>query len=1331
LCSILDNKLNQLPAIDIKLKNEELNILQSEAYDHLWNGRYRMALSAAKKLFRERPDDSEAAICLAWALLENDNPIKAMDYANLAVELKGDSIKARLYRGYLLMRMSIFEGAIADFNLTIDKNKEFLAWTYLNKARAFAGLNKYDEAITALKLALIIDNGKNPDWSKLKLWYEEAKKMSSDKFIVDQKNIAELIATAKKAINAKEYWYALLISRKILENPKIKQEKNEAEILELESMINLFQYKPALKKAESIKSKFKKDQKFQDLYKALIKFDRQAEELENLDQLEIELSETESKEEKKEITRPTKPEIEKKNNAIYFPNEQADIFSAKVFDVIEEKKENRRTFYKQFNETKISHIGVEIIFSNPMFRLEDKVFDCCAIWYLNDFQIGKNKFTLNIKEEWDSVIFAQTWGSDDKGIWKYGQGRVEIYIQDFKVCEKWFFIGSSSIPEKEEAPPIPPSEKAKKETKEIDQDSYEIHLDEEKKSLDDLLEEIDSYIGLKSIKKSVRDYIDYLKFIEERKKLGLKSADNISLNAVFLGNPGTGKTTIARLLGKIFCAMGILPKGHVVEVDRSGLVGQYIGETAQKTEKIIKDATGGILFIDEAYTLVKKGGSGQDFGQEAIDILLKRMEDKKGEFVVIAAGYPEEMNSFINSNPGLKSRFTKFFTFEDYEPDELFKIFEKLTASEEYTIDDKASEILKKEYMNLYRKRDKTFGNARVARQFFEEAKMSLSQRYIKLDDKDKTKEALTTITVADIQQLFTKEKEKEVRVPINEEALSEATIELESLAGLQSVKKDVRDMIKLARYYHEQGEDLNDKFCSHILFLGNPGTGKTTVARIFGKIYSALGILPRGQLIEVDRQSIVASYVGQTAEKTTQVINESIGGTLFIDEAYTLVKKEGSGGDFGKEAIDTLLKRMEDDRGKFICIAAGYTDEMKSFIESNPGIQSRFTKSFTFDDYTPDELISIFKERLEKENLSLEKNAETELEKYFNEIYRKRNKNFGNARIVRNLVEDSLKRRLLRLANIPAEKRTDDVTKMLLLDDLEELISPKIDAKQYEIKIDQAKLDVLIKELDSLTGLDSVKQGVERLINSLKVKQLRKQHGLQVLDKSLHSVFTGNPGTGKTTVARLLSNIYKEIGLLEKGHLVEVDRADLVAGYQGQTAIKTDKLIQSALGGTLFIDEAYTLARGNNDFGQEAIDTLLKRMEDYKGQFIVIVAGYPVEMEHFVNSNPGFQSRFTNFFHFEDYSGRQLLEIAAEIAHSNGYRLDEGALQLMLELFTELYKKRDKNFGNARTARNILYQAISNQEGRISNMYDHTDENLMTIIFEDVEKIIKKDEQP
>ena len=1309
-----------------KLTPEQYSQLKKETYEHLYSGRRKLALENAKVMFRNRPDDSEAAICLAWALLENGDPTDAMEFANLAVELD-DSPQTKLFRGFILSRMSIFEGALADLEEALTQHKEIYVWSLFNKVRALAGMQQFDKAISTIGEIKKIQPGKDEKTKYCLELLKYAREVSETK---DIGNEEKCLKTSEEALHKGEYWFTFYCSKILTYGSKEDEIIKKAHLLELKSRIKLYQYYPALKLAKKIKKQFKNDEEFEKLYKRLqdyadLKFDFSLDDLNTEPTAEVQTS-TKVVEEKTVETEEEKKEF--KSNAIFYPNEYIEVFSAKTFDSSLEKESGKREYYFVFNKTATKIIGVEIIFNNPYYQIEDKVFKGRAVWYLNDLEVGRNDFILEVNQNWDAVIFAQMWGDENGTIWQMGQGRVEIYIEGFKVCDKFFGIGASELKAEEQKPTTeaPPSS-SRGEMRKTSLSETKEEMLPPPESIEDLLEELDKFIGLENIKKSVRDFITYLDFIKERKKKGFKSEETISLHSVFVGNPGTGKTTIARLMGRLFRAMGILPKGHVVEVDRSGLVGQYIGETAQKTEKVIEDAMGGVLFIDEAYALVKKGGGGQDFGQEAIDVLLKRMEDKRGEFVVIAAGYPEEMETFLNSNPGLKSRFSRRFEFEDYTPYELFAIFELLIESEEYSITDDAAEFLKKEFMRLYRSRDKNFGNARLVRRIFEEAKLELSKRFINLPEDEKSNEAMTTIIIDDIQAVLAEKGQKEIQIPIDEEILQEALNELNSLTGLDSVKKEIHDLVKLARYYLDEGLDIKEKFSSHYLFLGNPGTGKTTVARIFGKIFRALGILPKGHLVETDRRGLVGQYVGQTAEKTSALIDRAIGGTLFIDEAYALVKTNGGGNDFGKEAVDTLLKRMEDDRGKFIVIAAGYTDEMRKFIESNPGIQSRFTKTINFDDYNPDNLIDITENILEKDGLTLSKGLKKRLHKYYTELYRNRDKNFGNARIVRNLIESAKQKRLIRLADLPQEERAKEENQELKIEDFDVLAKVTTKAKRYELSADPEGLKEVFDELNKLTGLRSVKESVNKLINSLKVSKLRKERGLTVIEKPLHSVFLGNPGTGKTTVARLLSRIYKELGILERGHLVEVDRADLVAGYQGQTAIKTNEIINKALGGTLFIDEAYTLSRGANDFGQEAIDTLLKRMEDHKGEFVVIVAGYTNEMNSFLKSNPGLSSRFPNQFLFEDYTPRELLEISWNIAESNGYILDEGALQLLLEIFNDLYEKRDKNFGNARTARNILYEAIANQEARLSESEDLSKEELMTITFEDVEKIADK----
>lgn len=550
---------------------------------------------------------------------------------------------------------------------------------------------------------------------------------------------------------------------------------------------------------------------------------------------------------------------------------------------------------------------------------------------------------------------------------------------------------------------------------------------------------------------------------------------------------------------------------------------------------------------------------------------------------------------------------------------------------------------------------------------------------------------------------------------------VEEIMSQFDNLVGLREIRSDIDALMKYIRIEKMRAERglTSNPMSLHAVFSGPPGTGKTTVARLLGKIYRSLGILKKGHVVEVDRSSLVAEFIGETAIKTNKLIDSALDGILFIDEAYTLIP-EDSTRDFGREAVDTLLKRMEDDRDRLIVIVAGYTDEMDRFIKSNPGLTSRFTRAFKFIDYTPEELYEIFHRTCEAGKYLLEEAASEKLMRYFAYIYRSRSKTFGNARKIRNVFEEIIRNQSARIAEV--EDLTDDILVTIKLEDIENSINDEFVDDVTE------SLDSIMSELNTLVGLEKVKDDVRMLLNYIKVEKMRLEKGLSTQPPALHTVFYGPPGTGKTTVARIIGRIYKALGLLSQGHVVEVSRSDLVGEYVGHTAPKTQRVVEKALHGVLFIDEAYTLKPqgAGNDFGQEAIDTILKRMEDDRDKLAVILAGYTIEMQTLIESNPGLKSRFNRFFYFNDYEPSELWQIFNNLALKRSYKLTPSAEKDVQNYLENQFVNRDKTFGNGRMVRNMLEKLVQVQSHRISQLTDLTDTDLVTITEEDTVKVLK-----
>lgn len=509
----------------------------------------------------------------------------------------------------------------------------------------------------------------------------------------------------------------------------------------------------------------------------------------------------------------------------------------------------------------------------------------------------------------------------------------------------------------------------------------------------------------------------------------------------------------------------------------------------------------------------------------------------------------------------------------------------------------------------------------------------------------------------------------------------------LDRMVGLQPVKEMIREIVEDVKMRKER-EMFGQKMPApslNMIFTGNPGTGKTTVAQLVGRIMKAAGVLEKGHFVSVTRADLVVDHIGGTAKKTKAVLQKALGGILFIDEAYSLAR--GGEQDFGKEAIDMIVEFIESHKGKILVIMAGYTEEMKGLTKANTGIESRFQNIIEFPDYTAEEMVLLARFTARKYQVKWNTETEKVMLEVFNRKQIKGRSDSGNGRLVRNELEAAIRRQSKRLAG-KKDKVKEDYHYLLSSD----------------FAIEKGKEFVLEQELAQIVGNEELKKHIRSLAATVKIQKLRKENGLPSAEQSLHMVFKGNPGTGKTTIARILSKLYKELGVVKKGHLVEVTQSDLIGSYVGQTAPKVKEKVKEALGGILFIDEAYTISN-NKEFGPEAIGELVKMMEDHRDELIVVLAGYNREMDEFMQTNSGLSSRFPTHFQFEDYNAQELEQLLVQMAKKDSYFISADGMVAVRGLCEMAITKRKAETGNGRFVRNILEEAKRYQANRLSQM--------------------------
>lgn len=536
-------------------------------------------------------------------------------------------------------------------------------------------------------------------------------------------------------------------------------------------------------------------------------------------------------------------------------------------------------------------------------------------------------------------------------------------------------------------------------------------------------------------------------------------------------------------------------------------------------------------------------------------------------------------------------------------------------------------------------------------------------------------------------------------------------------IVGMDMVKDELSGFYRQLQNDHIRGTHTAARKGYNFVLTGNPGTGKTTVARVIGKILYSMGLLRSPEMIETDRAGLVGQYIGESAQKTKEILQQvrDAGGTLFIDEAYELYKESKK--DYGGEVIATLLKDMEDHMGECSVIVAGYKKQMENMMENaNPGFRSRFQYHINIPDYSDEELVLAGESMLQKDNYYLSESAGRALRRAIEK--ERLGDAFANIRTVRNILSKARERMDARLAEIQeqgAEVKLEDYYIIKDSDFGMDMAEPEVD-----------DLQVYLDRLEGLVGLKSAKESVQSIVNSVRINKLRIERGLSNSQDvgTMHLVFKGNAGTGKTTVARLIGKIYLSLGILKRDKFVEVSASDLIQPYTGQSAVKTREVLRSALGGVLFIDEAYILGQEGH-FNAEALNALIADIENYRRDLMVIVAGYGREMDQFLDANQGLRSRFANEIIFEDYSEEELLEIAKGFIRGSNLNLDKDCDELLSDLI-EKKRSETRDFGNARGVRNLvelLKKAVDNRIVDMINRGDQiSDDEIVTIRREDIE---------
>ena len=781
-------------------------------------------------------------------------------------------------------------------------------------------------------------------------------------------------------------------------------------------------------------------------------------------------------------------------------------------------------------------------------------------------------------------------------------------------------------------------------------------------------------------------------------------------NFVIRGNPGVGKTTVARLIGQIFYENGILKKGLTIEATKDDLVDRYVGGTPGRTREKIMEAQESVLFLDDAYSLIDKSED-NNYSKEAIDELVAAMTNtKQYRFCMIMAGYPEPMDELLKMNPGLSSRFGKsnILTIEDYPPDLLRDIFIGSCRKDGYRFfgdgeeEEEGEETDGKKpdldlfFRNLYDGRDRAnFGNARDVVAIARDVKMQASLR-------DDEKRCITREDFGIYSKYFDRH---------GVSSIDDIYAELDKYVGLDFVKElfeNVRLEILDAQDCKRRGIKP-DSYPDHYIFAGNPGTGKTTVGKMIGQFYHLMGVMGGSETIFVDASELIGSHVGDSKNKTVEKIQEAIdhNSLLYIDEAYQITDSA-----YSAEIVGAMMTRMTENADDFKMIFGMYSNRVEDFLKMNAGL-SRRVRIVAFPDYNPSQLVRIFDKTIEQQGRTITDEAHRYIELIMEHKYNTRTEDFGNAGEVKKLVIDMKKRLLRRTAS---DEGADKYT--YTADDI-----PPSEMETIKDQINPRTFDDIMRDLNEQIGLSDLKEVIIR--KQEEILYARKSGGSLYNINPGYYFFVGNPGTGKSTSAKLFAECLYELGIVKSSNFLSCTAKDLIGQYVGETDKKTYALLKKSINGVLFIDEAYSLSYAGGSgaevgYRKEALEQIIAFMDvpEHRRKCCLIFAGYEKDMQGLYKSNSGMRSRIEEV-HFNDFSAQEMYDIFALFCKKGGFAIADGVREYYVPIFEKMTHM--EYYSNGRTARTVYEKTLANFRRRIIHSEHLTEEESRLIIPSDL----------